>query len=129
MMGNFQASNPIYLQIVERICHQIVRKELLPGDKLLSVREMAVQSGVNPNTIQRTYGELERMGIVETRRGQGTFVREDEERVAELKESLQTKIIEAFILNMKELGVSEAEMKQGLNQYLERNGGVGFGRT
>lgn len=125
-MSEFQASNPIYLQIVERICYQIVRKELRPGDKLLSVREMAVQSGVNPNTIQRTYGELERMGIVETRRGQGTFVREDEERILELKQSLQTKVIEAFISNMKELGISEAEMKQGLNSYLEREGGSGF---
>ena len=85
MGKEFQASKPIYMQIVDKINQQIVRKELKPGDKLPSVREMAVQSGVNPNTIQRTYTELERMAIVETKRGQGTFVVDNEKVIQELK--------------------------------------------
>lgn len=122
-MSKFQTSNPIYLQIVENICYQIVRGDIQPGEKLLSVREMAVEFGVNPNTIQRTYSELERMGIVETRRGQGTFVCEDEKKISDLKDSLQTKVVEAFVSNMKKLGAAESEMKRSLSEYLNEKGG------
>ena len=58
----------------------IVSKELKAGEKLPSVRDMGIKYSVNPNTIQRTYSELEREGILETRRGQGTFVTEQEDR-------------------------------------------------
>ncbi|MFE8703288.1 GntR family transcriptional regulator [Cytobacillus sp. FJAT-54145] len=118
MGEEFQASKPIYMQIVEKITKQIVRNELSPGDKLPSVREMAIQSGVNPNTIQRTYSELERMEIVETRRGQGTFVSENTEVLQGLKVDLQREIIETFIQNMKDLGFSEEEILKGVNKFL-----------
>lgn len=77
MVEEFDTTKPIYIQIMEMINKKIVRNEWKAGEKLPSVREMAVKTGVNPNTIQRTYSELERMGIVETRRGQGTFVTEN----------------------------------------------------
>ncbi|PAM96697.1 GntR family transcriptional regulator, partial [Flavobacterium sp. IR1] len=76
MTDTFHASKPIYIQLAERIQRQILRGELAPGDKLPSVREMGIQSSVNPNTVQRTYRELEGMNIVETKRGQGSFVTE-----------------------------------------------------
>lgn len=121
-MEDFQASKPIYLQIVDKICHQIVRGELKPGEKLPSVREMAIQTGVNPNTIQRTYSELERMGIVESRRGQGTFVTEANVMINELKTKLQVEIIETFVKTMTELGFSKEDMMSGLKNYIEREG-------
>lgn len=117
MGKEFQASKPIYMQIVDKINQQIVRKELKPGDKLPSVREMAVQSGVNPNTIQRTYTELERMAIVETKRGQGTFVVENEKVIQELKLQLQIDMISTFVNNMRELGFSEKEMVASIISY------------
>ncbi|MBU8915239.1 GntR family transcriptional regulator [Bacillus sp. FJAT-29953] len=117
MTKDFQASKPIYIQIADHLSSQIVRGEMKPGEKLPSVREMAIQSGVNPNTIQRTYSEMERMGIVETKRGQGTFVTENEQVLQALKLQLQTTIIGAFVQNMKELGFSQEEMVQGLQQY------------
>ncbi|MDT9025390.1 MULTISPECIES: GntR family transcriptional regulator [Rossellomorea] len=123
MTEEYTASKPIYLQIADRIIREIVRKELSPGDKLPSVREMAVQSGVNPNTIQRTYSELERMDIVETRRGQGTFVTEKEEVLSVLNEKLQEEVIELFIKNMKELGLSKEQMIKSVERYLAERGG------
>lgn len=117
MGKEFQASKPIYMQIVDKINQQIVRKELKPGDKLPSVREMAVQSGVNPNTIQRTYTELERMAIVETKRGQGTFVVDNEKVIQELKLQLQIEMISTFVNNMRELGFSEKEMVASIISY------------
>lgn len=126
MGEEFQASRPIYMQIVDKIIQQIIRGELMPGNKLPSVREMAVQTGVNPNTIQRTYSELERMEIVETRRGQGTFVTENINLIDEIKVRKQKDIIEAFFINMQELGYSEEEMLSGLNRYIkEKAGGLG----
>ena len=118
MTEEYTASKPIYIQIADRIIREIVRKELSPGNKLPSVREMAVQSGVNPNTIQRTYSELERMDIVETRRGQGTFVTEREEVLTVLNEKVQREVIESFIRNMKELGLTKEQMIQGVEKYL-----------
>jgi GntR family transcriptional regulator len=123
MTEEYTASKPIYLQIADRIIREIVRKELTPGDKLPSVREMAVQSGVNPNTIQRTYSELERMEIVETRRGQGTFVTEKEDVLSVLNEKVQQEVIESFIKNMKELGLTKEQMINGVERYLAQRGG------
>jgi len=120
----FDNSKPIYMQIIDKINQQIIRGEIMSGHKLPSVREMAVQMGVNPNTIQRTYSELERMEIVETRRGQGTFVTENTSLIEELKLRLQMDIIEAFVLNMKELGFTEKEMLSGLQAYIQRKAGV-----
>jgi GntR family transcriptional regulator len=122
MGEEFHASKPIYMQIVEKINQQIIRGELLPGNKLPSVREMAVQTGVNPNTIQRTYSELERMEIVETKRGQGTFVTENDQMISQLKKNMQMNIIESFVKNMKELGFSDKDMVSGLEKYLNGEG-------
>ncbi|MCY8268869.1 GntR family transcriptional regulator, partial [Bacillus haynesii] len=67
MEKEFSASKPIYRQIAEQLFKKMIRGEIKPGEKLPSVRELAVQTQVNPNTIQRTYNEMERMGVVETR--------------------------------------------------------------
>ncbi|QQZ10757.1 GntR family transcriptional regulator [Heyndrickxia vini] len=118
MTEEFLATKPIYLQIADRIFQQIVRGELCPGDKLASVREMAIQTGVNPNTIQRTYGEMERMGIVETKRGQGTFVTEKTEVLDHLRNRMQTEIVQTFVESMRKIGITKDEMVNGLEQYL-----------
>ncbi|MDX8362326.1 MULTISPECIES: GntR family transcriptional regulator [Bacillaceae] len=117
-MEDFQANRPIYMQLVDRISHKIVRGELKPGDKLKSVREMAVESGVNPNTVQRTYSEMERVGIVETRRGQGTFVSESEERLEMLREQLKSNHIMKFIQEMTAMGFKQDEIIRDIQSFM-----------
>ncbi|OXB92647.1 GntR family transcriptional regulator [Parageobacillus galactosidasius] len=117
MVEEFDTTKPIYIQIMEKINKKIVRNEWKAGDKLPSVREMAVETGVNPNTIQRTYSELERMGIVETRRGQGTFVTENVEVIERLREQLKRDIVADFIRNMTELGFTLDDMITSLKNY------------
>ncbi|BDG37046.1 GntR family transcriptional regulator [Saccharococcus caldoxylosilyticus] len=117
MAGEFDTTKPIYMQIMEKINKKIVRNEWKAGDKLPSVREMAVQTGVNPNTIQRTYSELERMGIVETRRGQGTFVTENVEVIERLREQLKRDIVADFIRNMTELGFTMNDIIASLKDF------------
>ncbi|RSK27978.1 GntR family transcriptional regulator [Bacillus sp. HMF5848] len=115
----FTGDKPIYVQLADDVIRKIVRKEINPGDKLPSVREMALQSGVNPNTVQRTYSELERVEIVETKRGQGTFVTENVDILQRLKESLRRDSIQAFIQEMKLLGFTIDEMIDGLQEVKE----------
>ncbi|MCM3760823.1 GntR family transcriptional regulator [Alkalihalobacillus oceani] len=121
----FQSSQPIYTQLADRIKRQILRGELLPGDKLPSVREMGIQASVNPNTVSRTYRELEGMSIVETKRGQGTFVTEDESVLTEMREELKQREISQFVKGMQEMGYSYTEIKDGLHTFLQgENGGM-----
>lgn len=124
-MTDFNASKPIYSQLADRINKQILRGELKPGDKLLSVREMGIQSSVNPNTVQRTYRELEGMKIVETKRGQGTFVTEDQAILNEMREKLKAEEISQFVDGMHEMGYSNKEIESGLRSFLNKaNGGI-----
>jgi len=119
-MAKFDGNQPIYLQIVQKIIRQIVSGELKPGDKLRSVREMAVEYGVNPNTVQRVNGELERMGIIEARRGQGMFVTENLALLKQLREQLIDGQISRFIEEMREAGFEDAEIIDGVRRHLEK---------
>ena len=65
---------PVYLQIKEQVLHAISRGQLAPGDQLPTVREVAVQLEINPNTVNRAYADLEREGVLTSRRGRGTFI-------------------------------------------------------
>ena len=67
---------PVYLQLKEQVLHAIARGKLKPGDQLPTVRELAVDLTINPNTVNRAYAELEREGLLSSRRGRGTFVAE-----------------------------------------------------
>ncbi|MFK3960437.1 GntR family transcriptional regulator [Guptibacillus hwajinpoensis] len=118
MGEEFNPSKPIYLQLVDRISWEIIKGERKIGEKLPSVRDMAIQSGVNPNTVSRTYNELERMEIVETKRGQGTFVTEQKERLTELREQLKINHIQNFIDEMKQMGFSSEDMIEGIRTYV-----------
>ena len=71
---DYRDAKPIYTQIMDTIHSQIASGVLQPGDKLPSVREMAAQLSINPNTIQRAYRELEQQGVIETLAGKGCFV-------------------------------------------------------
>ena len=98
----------------------IVSKELKAGEKLQSVRDMAVTYNVNPNTIQRTYSELEREGILETRRGQGTFVTEQEDRLIQMRGNLKEEQIQTFVQVMQEMGYSSHEIISGLQDHFAK---------
>ncbi len=95
---------------MEKIRRAIVRGELAPGDKLPSVREMAIMLRVNPNTVQRAYQELEREGITFTRRGQGNFVTEDEAMIESLREKVRRELVSRFVAEARELNMSLDEL-------------------
>ncbi len=74
---DFSSNKPIYLQICDSICERILSGETPPGERILSVREMGAELGVNPNTVMRSYEKLTAEGVIFNRRGIGYYVSED----------------------------------------------------
>lgn len=105
----YNSSLPIYLQAANSIKRDIVTGKLSPGEKLPSVRDLAVEYTINPNTVSRVYKELEQEGVCFTRRGMGTFVTEDSGKVQLLKEEMAGALIREFLEGMEQLGFSRAE--------------------
>ncbi len=101
---------PFYRQIIQRIEHAILAKKLLPGDRLPTIRALAIGLKINPNTIAKAYGELELRGIVVTQVGSGTYVSnkqpepDDDARTRKLEEK-----VARFVSEMAALGASRDE--------------------
>ena len=105
----YNSSLPIYLQAANSIKQDIVTGKLSPGARLPSVRDLAVEYTINPNSVSREYIDLEMEGGCFTRRGMGTFVTEDPERVQQLKEEMAGALIREFLEGMEQLGFSRAQ--------------------
>lgn len=121
---DFNSSRPIYLQIIDEIKRGVARSHLAPGDKLPSQRELAETIRVNPNTVQRAYREMEAMGLVETRRGEGTFIREDESLLQTIRSDMAQEAVDNFIRQVMALGLSETDVMHLVNEAYKaaRNG-------
>ena len=111
---------PIYLQLMERIQHDIISGVYKPGDKIPSVRDLALDAAVNPNTMQKALSELERNGLVYSQRTSGRFITDDEELLKYMKMQLATEHIRQFFEQMHQLGFSDDETLQMIPETLRR---------
>ena len=111
-------TRPIFLQIMEEIKKRAARGVYKPGRQLPSVREMAKEMEVNPNTIARVYMELERVGFVVTRRGQGTFVTDDSGRIERERDRFAEEAVRRFVGEIADLGL-RGERKDRLLDILK----------
>lgn len=109
---DFEKDKPIYQQLIDRLSGDIIRGVRKPGDKLPSVREYAIEVGVNANTVQRVYKEMESMELTETRRGQGSFITESDERLDRLRDSKKADLVKSFIANAEAYGFSKDEIME-----------------
>ena len=107
MRLDFDPSKPIYQQIIDEFKRAVARGDLKPGEKIPAQREMAQMAGVNPNTVQRAYREMEQMGIVETLRGQGTFIRQDLTALTSIREEMAQLAVDKFVEEMRGLGFGD----------------------
>lgn len=119
MDWRFDTGAPIYSQLVSRIKFGIVSGELPSGERLTSVRDMAAQAGVNPNTMQRALTELEREGLVFSQRTSGRFVTEDKSVIQNAKKALAEAQVRAFIDSMSRLGFMRSEIVDMLDQRIK----------
>lgn len=104
MEWEFQNDRPIYSQIIEQIQLRIVSGIYPAGSKLMSVRDLAAEAGVNPNTMQRALSDLERDRLVFSQRTAGRFITEDQAMIEEVKGGLAKQQIENFLSNMARIG-------------------------
>lgn len=109
MAWDLKSDRPIYAQLIEQILLRIVSGSYPPGGKLPSVRDMAADASVNPNTMQRALAQLESEGILYSQRTSGRFVTEDEEKIMEAKNRLAMDVIKEFLKKMESLGYSKGQ--------------------
>lgn len=110
MTWQFTNGAPIYSQLIHQIKQGIVSGAFPPGERLPSVRDLATEAGVNPNTMQRALSELERDGLVYSQRTAGRFVTEDREMIEVAKRSLAQAHIRSFLMTMTRLGFEREEI-------------------
>lgn len=106
----FDNSMPIYSQLVYKIQLAIVSGEYTLGQRLPAVRDMAAEAGVNPNTLQRAFQELERLGLVYTQRNSGRYVTEDLKVITSTKKTLAEEQIRSFMDSMRRIGYSREDI-------------------
>ena len=115
----FDNERPIYVQLVEQLRVKIISRELKVGERLPSVRELALTARVNPNTMQKALAQLEDEGLVYTERTNGKFVTNNEELIEKLKKELAEEKVKKYLADMKSIGINyEQSIK-----YLQELGG------
>lgn len=117
MAWEIDNTRPIYLQLMERIQLDIVTGVYKPGDKIPSVRELAITAAVNPNTMQKALVELENYGLVYPQRTSGRFITEDETLLTDMRKKMAQEKILLFIENMTQLGFETSEISQLITDY------------
>ena len=119
MPWNLDSDRPIFIQIIEKIQMDIISGQYAPGDKLPSVRELAMQASVNPNTMQKALSELERTGLVYAKRTSGRYITEDKAMITNLKSTLAKDIVTQFLDNMQRLGIKDEEVISLISEIIK----------
>ena len=119
MEWNFKNGIPIYSQIVDEMTMRIASGIYEPGEKLASVRDLAMDAGVNPNTMQRALAELERRGLVYSERTSGRFVTKEEAVLKSLHEELAKKYFQELAEKLRKIGMSSEEIQEAIKKWAE----------
>ena len=122
MQWQFSNDAPIYTQLIQQIKVGIVTGAFPPGERLPSVRDLATEAGVNPNTMQRALAELERDGLVYSQRTAGRFVTEDNTMINTAKRGLAERHVKTFLEAMLQLGFQREEIINLIAQELREEG-------
>ena len=119
MIWTFKDDRPIYSQLVDLIKIGIVSSEWQPGSKLPSVRDLAEEAGVNPNTMQRALSDLERDGLVYSKRTSGRYITEDNDMIDSVRKTIAEENINSFLDSMKNLGFTPEETLEVFKKAVE----------
>ncbi|KFX58650.1 GntR family transcriptional regulator [Clostridium botulinum] len=119
MGWEFKDDRPIYLQLIDQLQLRIISGIYITGDKLPSVRELASEASVNPNTMQKALTELERKNLVFTQRTSGRFITEDIDLINKIRNDIAKKEIESFLNNMKNIGYAQNEIINIMDKFMK----------
>ena len=117
MTWQLDKSKALCPQICQHLCAQIASGALRPGEKVASVREVAVAAGVNPNTVQNAFNQLEQQGVLYSVRGAGWFVNQDTSSVQELQEKALRERIDAFFAELTAMGLPPEKIKKLVEEW------------
>ena len=120
MQWNLTDNRPIYLQLIETVMQGIAAGEYPAGSRLPSVRELAAEAGVNPNTMQRALAELERQGLIYSQRTAGRFVTDNTEQILGKRKEIAMEQVELFLSKMKEMGYTAEEIITLIQQAMKK---------
>ncbi|MBY1525276.1 GntR family transcriptional regulator [Clostridioides difficile] len=112
-------NKPIYIQLVEHLKLKIISGEIKIGSKLETVRALAEDAEVNPNTMQKALTELERQGLVYSQRIKGRFVTDDKEKIKAMKEEIANVEINTLKITLEKLGYDRDEMLKLITENLK----------
>ncbi len=124
MSWSFSNDKPIFQQLKDIIVLKIIKGEYPPGAKLEGVRELAVNAGVNPNTMQRALSDVEETGIIYTMRGDGRYVTDDKEKINEVRSTYVAEKIDGFLNSVGELGLDKKEILDAIQFEIEKRGEI-----
>ena len=119
----FQDNIPIYVQIEKYLYRQIALGQLKPGEKVPSVRQLAVELTVNVNTVQRALNQMNNEGILYVKRGLGSFVTEDTNLILQKRQELVEDELSEFLKSTAQLGLTPEQTLEALKKYIEEKGG------
>lgn len=117
--AGFDERYPIYQQIISHFSRSLVKGEIAPGERIPSIRDLAVLLKVNANTIQRAYQEMERSQLIYSQRGTGYFVMNNEHIVEDVKTSMVRETASRFLGEMRALGFADKQIVSELSKQLE----------
>ena len=118
---NFKFDNniPIYIQLVEQLKIYIISGKILPGDRLPSVRDLALDTKVNPNTMQKALTELEEQKLIYTERTNGKYITEDKELIEKIRKEYADELTKKYLSNMESIGINKQQSIKYLKEYEE----------
>jgi DNA-binding transcriptional regulator YhcF (GntR family) len=122
MAWNLKSDRPIYSQLIEQIQLMVVSGIYAAGSKLPSVRDMAAEASVNPNTMQRALSKLEDDGLLYSQRTSGRYVTEDVQKIMQTKNGLAENLVQEFIRKMNRLGFDGEQTVDLLNRVMKEEG-------
>lgn len=117
MTWNLDKSRAICPQLCQQLCARIAAGEYVPHQRIMSVRETALSAGVNPNTVQRAFAQLEQQGILYSERGAGWFVSGNTDAARQLFQSLIQEKLDAFFHEMTSLGLTAEAVKEYVKEW------------
>jgi GntR family transcriptional regulator len=118
-MLDIKSGVPFYRQIVDQIRYGIASKRLLPGEQLPTVRDLAVQLELNPNTVRKAYSELEILGVLDTQQGTGTFVSHKEIEIADVeRDRMLAQICDELVARGHQYNLTLKEIVEHLQRRL-----------
>ena len=122
-MWNFTNDKPVYAQIIDEIMLRIASGVYKRGARIPSVRDLAEEARVNPNTMQRALAEIERSGYIISLRTSGRFITEDSELIAQLSDQRADEVIGSFCETIRKIGISPEQAIEMIHQYFAQHGG------